>query len=309
VIQVAQADDGFSLTLSDDSRVPASRVVLATGLHEFPTRPRPFNALSPTVASHTSDQIDMDRFAGQRVVVIGAGQSAIESAVLAHEAGARVRVVARASDVHWLTRRARIQGLSVLGRMAYAPSDVGPAGLSWVVAAPGMMRFVPERMRSTIADRCLIPAAAAWLWPRAEEVTISAGRFVTDAVDTGVGARLRLDDGEIIEADHVLLGTGFAPDLSSVSILSSGLREAVQRRGGYPVLRRGFETSVPGLHAVGALATGSFGPLMRFVSGTWYSAPALARTVSRLSHVSRATRPVESTALTASTENAVERAA
>jgi hypothetical protein len=53
----------------------------------------------------------------------------------------------------------------------------------------------------------------------------------------------------------------------------------VRTRDGLPVLRRGFETSVPGLHVVGALSIGSFGPVARFVSGTWYTAPAVARHV------------------------------
>jgi hypothetical protein len=43
------------------------------------------------------------------------------------------------------------------------------------------------------------------------------------------------------------------------------------------VLRRGLESSVPGLHFVGAPAAWSFGPIMRFVSGGWYTGRALAR--------------------------------
>jgi hypothetical protein len=54
----------------------------------------------------------------------------------------------------------------------------------------------------------------------------------------------------------------------------------VKRSGGYPVLRAGLETSVPGLHFLGAPAAWSFGPIMRFVSGGWYAGRALARVVS-----------------------------
>jgi hypothetical protein len=43
------------------------------------------------------------------------------------------------------------------------------------------------------------------------------------------------------------------------------------------VLGPGLESSVPGLHFMGAPAARSFGPIMRFVVGTWYSAPAVAR--------------------------------
>jgi hypothetical protein len=48
---------------------------------------------------------------------------------------------------------------------------------------------------------------------------------------------------------------------------------------GYPLLRRGFESSVPRLHMLGAPAAQSFGPIMRFVSGSWYGGSRLARAV------------------------------
>jgi len=48
---------------------------------------------------------------------------------------------------------------------------------------------------------------------------------------------------------------------------------------GYPELGTGFESSVPGLHFIGAAAAMSFGPVMRFVSGTGYTARALTHYV------------------------------
>ena len=48
-------------------------------------------------------------------------------------------------------------------------------------------------------------------------------------------------------------------------------------RGGYPILNRGLESSLPGLHFVGAPSSDSFGPIMRFVVGTWYTGPVIAR--------------------------------
>ena len=45
------------------------------------------------------------------------------------------------------------------------------------------------------------------------------------------------------------------------------------------MLAIGFESSVPGLHFLGAVAMPSFGPVMRFVAGTWAAARGLTRTV------------------------------
>ena len=53
--------------------------------------------------------------------------------------------------------------------------------------------------------------------------------------------------------------------------LSADLRT----RDGAPLLAAGFESSVAGLHFVGAFAAASFGPVMRFVSGTPFTGRAL----------------------------------
>ena len=54
----------------------------------------------------------------------------------------------------------------------------------------------------------------------------------------------------------------------------------VETRGdGYPVLASGFESSLPGLHFVGAPAAWSYGPLMRFVSGTWFASRTLSQAI------------------------------
>ena len=50
------------------------------------------------------------------------------------------------------------------------------------------------------------------------------------------------------------------------------LREA----DGFPLLDGGFQTSVPGLHVAGALASHTFGPLCRFVAGTDFTARRIA---------------------------------
>jgi FAD-dependent urate hydroxylase len=79
--------------------------------------------------------------------------------------------------------------------------------------------------------------------------------------------------------DHVLFGTGYRVDVSRYPFLAPSLVDGMQRAGGYPVLRRGMETSVPGLHIIGAPASWSFGPIMRFVAGGWYGGQSVARRV------------------------------
>ena len=87
-----------------------------------------------------------------------------------------------------------------------------------------------------------------------------------------------LDDSTTRSIDHVLLGTGYRIDITRHSFLSPGL-SSLQCVNGYPQLAAGFESSVPGLHFLGAPAAWSFGPLMRFVAGTRYSGRELVRAV------------------------------
>jgi hypothetical protein len=75
----------------------------------------------------------------------------------------------------------------------------------------------------------------------------------------------------------VLLGTGYRIDIGKLAILSPELLGKVARRGGSPVLAAGFQSSVPGLHFLGASAVDSYGPLMRFIAGAGYAARSLTR--------------------------------
>jgi hypothetical protein len=96
-----------------------------------------------------------------------------------------------------------------------------------------------------------------------------------------------MNDGTARVFDHVLLGTGYRVDVTRYPFLSPALRAALRRTGGYPQLDAGFESSVPGLHFVGAPAAWSFGPLTRFVAGCAFTARAVARRID----ASRASRP------------------
>jgi hypothetical protein len=108
---------------------------------------------------------------------------------------------------------------------------------------------------------------------------MDTGRAVAEASSSETGVRVVLDDGTVRDPDHVLLGTGYAVDVTQYPFMSPELVRDLDVAGGYPVMSPGFESSVPGLHFVGAAGTLSFGPVMRFVVGTWYAAPALARNI------------------------------
>jgi predicted ATP-grasp superfamily ATP-dependent carboligase len=69
------------------------------------------------------------------------------------------------------------------------------------------------------------------------------------------------------------------PRQSGVPITTGRSVGSASPRGDELVLATGFESSVRGLHFLGAPATRSFGPVMNFVCGTWASARGLTRAV------------------------------
>jgi FAD-dependent urate hydroxylase len=280
ITRIERSPQGFRVTLSDGEQLQSRRVVVAAGIGSFARRPQEFEGLPLELVTHVSDQRDVRRFAGKRVAIIGAGQSALESAALIHEAGGEVEVIVRASDVHWLGWRARLQKLGPIAKLLYSPFDIGPAGISRIVAVPDAVKYFPRSAQDAFRRRALRPAGARWLVDRFKDIPISTGRFVEAATPSGSKLHLRLNDGSSREVDHALLGTGYRVDVARYPFFPTELSQGLAQVNGFPKLTPGFESSIPGLHIMGAPSSWNFGPLMFFVCGTDYAARRLARHIA-----------------------------
>jgi cation diffusion facilitator CzcD-associated flavoprotein CzcO len=281
VTKISPIAQGFRLDLEDGETRFVQRVVVAVGIAGFSRRPEQFDGLPKELASHTSEHRSLKGFGGKRVVVVGSGQSAVESAALLHEAGAEVEIVARRSTINWLDQKGQWlkSELNPLRPLLYPPTDVGPPVLNQIVAAPGFFRQLPRGVQDWIAYRSTRPAASGWLLPRTREVTFTMSRVVTSAKVAGDRISIKLDDGTDRCVDHVLLGTGYKVDATRYSFIDPEVIRALRLDNGHPILSAGLESSVQGLHFLGAPAVRSFGPLNRFVAGAKYAATALTRRV------------------------------
>jgi FAD-dependent urate hydroxylase len=284
VVRVDIRSNRFQVSLADGETLESRRVVVAAGICSFASRPKEFGGFDRSLVSHASEHQQLRGFAGRKVLVIGSGQSALESAALLHEGGAEVEVVGRADHINWLqgwastTLHWRLGGF--VRKLLYAPTDVGPAGMSQLMARPDILRKLPRGLQDKLRKRAVRPAGSRWLVKRLERVPIRLGRTIESAKTAGGRVSVRWDDGSERTVDHVLLGTGYRVDIAKYRFLSDKLKDSIDRKDGFPRLSPGLETSVEGLHILGAPAAWSFGPLMQFVSGTHYASRVLLRAIA-----------------------------
>src|SRR5208282_1901334 len=159
-------------------------------------------SLPSSQAAHCYQGCDVKSFSGKRVTVIGAGQSALESAALLHEAGAKVEVIARQAEFRWIGQHSWLHHMGPVSSMLYSSHDVGPLGISRLVAYPKLVSHIPLKLRDRIRTRAVRPAGSRWLPERLKSVKITTGRGVSQAAQVGDEVTLKLDDGSERRVDH-----------------------------------------------------------------------------------------------------------
>ncbi|WP_043682601.1 FAD-dependent oxidoreductase [Streptomyces xylophagus] len=274
---------GFEIKLDSGELFTARAVVVATGLSGLANLPPELAAAAadgpvPTgPVSHSSQHHDLSGFKGKELIVVGAGQSALETAALAAEAGASVRIVSRG--------RGRVAfGAAPWEQPKLRPES--PFGRAWSLWAlsyyPQPYRYLPEQTRHYLVRRVLGPLGAWWLRERFE------GKVQVSEVDRIVRAEVANGSPELtvatlgggtqrLAADHVISATGYRVDIAAMDFLGHELRTQLAVSRGTPKLGAGYVSSVPGVYFTGLPAASSYGPVMRFVCGTEFASPRLAK--------------------------------
>jgi thioredoxin reductase len=285
VKNVSRNGAGFEITFEDGERMGARAVVLAMGIGPFKYRPEEFASLPCDVAPHSSDFRDVSMFKDQRVAVIGKGQSALESAALLNEGGAKVDVITRASGLkfkHYPWRKhlfRRLTGWGPLLPLSHGilpPTDLGDIRTARKIANPASFRRQSPEVQEMLLKDCARPIGAYWLPQRLEQVRLRTNITTTQAKAIGQGVHLTFSDGTSCDYDRVVLATGYRIDITKYHVLDAELRRQIQRTDGYPVMSTGLETSVEGLFMAGVVGERTLGPTLRFVTGTSNAGPRLA---------------------------------
>jgi len=229
------ADGSWLVELDDGSLRSYRAVVAATGLfwsQRLPDQAGTFDGM----VSHSHEYRTPEPFAGRRVLVVGAGQSAAEIAVEVSTVAGRMFMAVR-SGVHVIPRW--------IGGRPYDASDVAP------------LNRLPWRLLNLIYDarvtRALGPLPAVWPLPShrlVEGIPIVSSELmpavrrgdvvVKPAIDRLSGDSVRFVDGSTERIDRIVYATGYRidfPYLSSALLSAEGRELPLYRRITPPELR------------------------------------------------------------------------
>ncbi len=283
ISSIEKIHDSFIVTLVDGRVISCQCVVMAIGLAHYVYRPAKYRQWSEQLVTHTSVHQEFEQFAGKEVVILGGGQGALETAALVRESGAHVHVVTRRPIV-WMPGDADFpENRPLMERICYPKAGINPDWLSWSLEhLPYVWQRLPVPLKSRIAFSFYGPMVSKWLRPRLlGKVKLHEGQRVEHVWETDKGIALRLSNQKVLNADHMMLGTGYRIEVSRLSMLHASLIAGIRTYNGAPILNSYFESSVPGLYFVGFSSVPSCGPLYRFVVGTDAAARRVALAVTR----------------------------
>ena len=271
VVRLDQRDRGLVAALDDGTTMTTERVLLALGYAPFAHVPDELSALVPAErSSHSCDFVAPDRYAGQRILVVGGRQSALESAALLAEAGA--------SAVHVCHRHET---------PVFARSDwswIEPT-LDRIENEPDWYRRLSEAERDALNDRFMAEGRLKlepWLGPRLDrrEIILRPRTRIVGCERRGDDLLVRLDAGDRFAVDHVLYATGYRVDLRRVGFLGAGnLLPRIERRDGFPLLDGSLQSTLPGLFLTSLPATRDFGLFFGFTVAVRASARMIGRAI------------------------------
>ena len=281
VDRLEKSSDGFRLTLDNGNTIAARRVVVAVGLTYYEYLPEQFASLPAEAITHSSRHSSLEKFKGKEIIVIGAGASALDTAALLHEAGAKVQLVAQVAKLKYHDPPDGSTP-SWIQKLRNPVTGIGPGWKHWMCAnLPLVFRLMPKSFRVEKVRKVLGPAPCWFIKDRVEgKVKFHLGVSIQGASAQNGRVKVNLSGksgkNETIEADHIIAATGYKYDVKRLKFLDPQVVSRIECVGETPSLSANFESSVKNLYFIGVTAANTFGPLLRFAFGAGFAAPRLS---------------------------------
>ncbi len=157
---------------------------------------------------------------------------------------------------------------------------------AWVdLNAPHLFRRLPQQARLSRVKASLGPAGGRRLKERVVgHLPILVGYRLSKAESRNGRVALHLTDQnqrpKELVADLVIAATGYRFDFQKLPFMDQSLKARIAHEEQLPELSSYFESSVPGLFFVGLASANCFGPVMRFIAGTGFTARRIATDIA-----------------------------
>lgn len=241
-------DDAVWAVVTTEGAIEAERVVVATGHSNAPFLPDWAGAFAGAIV-HSVDYRNPAPYVGQRVLVVGAGNSGAEIAVDLAEGGAAEVVLAVRTAPHIVRRDTLGFPSQVLGiATSHLPVAVVDRIASTIrrVSIPDLTAYglpAPKRPYSEFLRRRVIPILEVGLIE-----AVRSGRVrVVPALERFEEGAAVLADGSRLQVDAVVAATGYRPALERLV----GHLGVLDERGEPLVHCAEEHPRAPGLHFVG----------------------------------------------------------
>jgi hypothetical protein len=284
----AASTGGFRVRTAAGDELDARRLIVAVGVTPFPVLPDALREVPEDRLSYAVERQEFSPLAGQRVLLVGAGQTALESASLAIDAGAEsVEIVARGpvrfhpdrqQQVSWMPEPIRRR----VWKIAYPIGGFGPPGVNLFALHPEWFARLPERLQLPMARRMSRAGGSPWIRDAVVgRATITESTEVIGArPSAGGGVTIMLNDGSTREVDQVVAACGYRFTLDGLDFLSPEIRSGIRLResSGAPLIDGAFRSvSNPRITFVGFPAEKTYGPVVRAVDGARFTCARSAR--------------------------------
>lgn len=240
----------FEVSTSNGEKIVAKTVIVAVGNPPFATVPKELNGINKKYITHTRDIPEFGHLAGKDVLVVGAGQSALEACYGLIRSGAKVKLSHRQKGIYWHN----------------IPLRINVPLLHFFVACPTVLEWVPYFIRKPVSDYVTQATVDKWLREKVEgKLEEYRNTSISGAQEIGDKVKVKFSNGQSVEVDHIVLGTGYSVDIKNLDILDNNLLQGLVAKDGYPVINGDLESTVPGLFFTGLPAKGRFGPTFNFI--------------------------------------------